>query len=84
MPKTVLKDFYATWCQPCKMIAPIIEEIKKEKPDLVVEKIDVDAKPELANQYGVMSIPTLIVEKDGKEVNRITGAVAKSKILAIL
>jgi len=59
-------------------------EIKKERTDITVEKINVDTSPEIANQYGVLSIPTIVIEKDGKEVNRVTGAVAKSKILAIL
>ena len=65
--KTVLLDFWASWCGPCKMMAPVVEEIAKERPDIKVGKIDVDEQPELAGQYRVMSIPTLVVMKGGKE-----------------
>lgn len=82
--KTVLLDFWASWCGPCKMMAPVVEEIAKERPDIKVGKIDVDEQPELAGQYRVMSIPTLVVMKNGKVVNQATGARPKAQILAML
>ena len=82
--KPVLLDFYADWCGPCKMVAPIIHEIADENDSIVVGKINVDDEPDLAMKFGVMSIPTLIVMKNGEEVNRAMGARAKAQILAML
>ena len=82
--KTVLVDFWATWCGPCRMIAPVLEEVAKERPDVTVCKVDVDEERELALEYGVSSIPTLLVFRDGKIVNQSIGAVPKERILAML
>ena len=82
--KPVLLDFYAEWCGPCRMIAPIVEEIANERDDVIVGKINVDEQGELAQAYDVMSIPTLIVLKDGKVANQATGARPKAAILALL
>ena len=80
----VLVDFWAPWCGPCRMVVPIVEEIARERSDIKVGKINVDENPELAGQFGVMSIPTLVVMKDGKIVNQSMGAKPKSAILAML
>lgn len=82
--KPVLLDFFATWCGPCKMIAPVLDEIAAEREDIKVCKVNVDEEPELAARYQVMSIPTLLVIKDGKTVNQSLGAKPKSKILEML
>ena len=79
-----LVDFYADWCGPCKMVSPIVDEIAEERSDITVGKVNVDDENALAMKYGVMSIPTLIVFKDGKEVHRIVGYRPKSAILAQL
>ena len=81
--KPALLDFYADWCGPCRMVAPIIEEIAREHPEYVVGKINVDENPELAQKYGVFSIPTLAVVKDGRIAGRMTGAKPKEKILEL-
>lgn len=82
--KTVLLDFYADWCGPCLMVGPIVSEIAEERSDVKVGKINVDEQPELAAQFGVMSIPMLAVMKDGKVVNQAVGARSKVQILAML
>ena len=80
----VLLDFYADWCGPCRMVAPIISEIAEENSQYIVGKINVDDEPELAGLFGVYSIPTLIALKDGKVVARQVGARPKAEILAML
>ncbi|MCQ2476865.1 MAG: thioredoxin [Clostridia bacterium] len=82
--KLVLLDFWATWCGPCMMIAPVIEEIAEERTDIKVGKINVDEEPALAAQFGIDSIPTLVVMKDGKPVNAAMGYMPKDKIHALL
>ena len=82
--KPVLLDFYADWCGPCRMVSPIIDEIAEERDDIVVGKVNVDEEEELAGQFGVFSIPTLVVMKGGKIVSQESGAKPKAQILAML
>ena len=82
--RTVLLDFWASWCGPCRMVAPLVEEIAEERPDIKVGKINVDEQPELARQFGVMSIPALVVMKEGRIANQAVGARPKEQILALL
>lgn len=82
--KPVLLDFWASWCGPCRMVSPIIDEIANERADIKVGKINVDEQPELAAKFSVMSIPTLVVIKDGKIVNQAMGARPKAQILDMI
>ena len=82
--KPVLLDFYADWCGPCRMVAPLVEEIASEREDVVVGKVNVDAEQELAEEFGVFSIPTLVVIKNGEIVHQEAGARPKGQILALL
>ena len=83
-PKPVLLDFWAPWCGPCRMVAPIVEEIAAERSDITVGKINVDEEMQLAIQFGVASIPTLVVMKDGALANKAIGYMPKEKILHLL
>ena len=80
----VLLDFWAVWCGPCKMIAPILTEIAAERDDVVIGKVDVDSEMELAMQFGISSIPTLVVIKNGQPVNKAVGYMPKEKVLQLL
>jgi len=80
----VLLDFWAPWCGPCRMVSPIVDEIAAERGDIKVGKVNVDEERELAGQFGVMSIPTLVVIKGGRVVNQMVGARPKSQILTML
>ena len=82
--RPVRLDFWAPWCGPCRMVAPVLDEIAAERADIKVGKINVDEQPELAGQFGIMSIPTLVVMKNGKVVNQALGARPKDQILALL
>lgn len=82
--RVVLLDFYADWCGPCRMVAPIIEEIAEERSDILVGKVNVDEAPELAMQFGIISIPTIIVINKGEVVNKAVGARPKAEILSML
>lgn len=83
-PVPVLVDFWAGWCGPCRMIAPVIEELSQEVKNAKICKVNVDEEPELAQQFGVMSIPTLAVFSNGRLVNKAVGARPKNEILALL
>lgn len=82
--RPVLLDFWAPWCAPCRMVMPIVEEIAKERTDIKVGKINIDEQPELASKYSVMSIPTLLVVKNGEVANHAVGARSKKAILSML
>ena len=82
--KTVLIDFYADWCGPCKMLSPIVEQVAQENKDIKVVKINIDQEQDIAIKYEIMSIPTLVVIKNGNETNRSVGLIGKSDILELV
>ena len=82
--KTVLLDFYADWCGPCRMVGPLVEQLAEEHPEYLICKVNVDDEPALAAQFGIVSIPTLVVLRDGEVVKQSSGAKPKHLILAML
>ena len=82
--KTVLLDFWASWCGPCRMVSPLVDEIAEETPAVRVGKVNVDEQPELAGAFGVSSIPTLVVMKNGQVASKTVGARPKGQILSLL
>lgn len=83
--EVVLIDFWASWCGPCKMLSPIIDQVEKEVgPDVKVCKVNIDEQPELASQFNIMSVPTLIVMKNGEAIHRSVGVIPKAEILSML
>ncbi len=82
--KLVLLDFYADWCGPCRMMSPVVDEIAEERADILVGKVNVDLEPELANAFGVVSIPSIVVMKEGKILRQSAGARPKAKLLEML
>lgn len=82
--KAVLVDFWASWCGPCRMLSPVVDEVAQERPDVKVCKVNIDEEQALAVEYGVMSIPTLMVFQNGKVVQTSVGVVPKAKILSML
>lgn len=81
---TVLIDFWATWCGPCRMLSPIVDQVAAEHPEVKVGKINVDEQPELAQQFDIMSIPTLLVFRNGQKVNESVGLIPQEKVEALL
>lgn len=82
--KIALVDFYADWCGPCRMLAPVIEEIAGERPDITVAKVNVDDAPEIARKFGIVSIPTVIIFKGGEIAKRVTGVRPKAQLLSLI
>lgn len=82
--KTVLVDFWAVWCGPCRMLSPVVDQIAEENPDIKVCKVNVDEEQQLAIKYGVMSIPTLLVFKGGELVNQSVGVIPKEEVLNLI
>jgi len=82
--KTVLVDFWAAWCGPCRMLSPVIDEIAQERNDIKVCKVNIDEASDLASKYGVMSVPTLIIFNNGEIINQLIGAVPKDQIIGLI